>query len=57
MTLEARKHKAAQNFAVLRHIAVNLLGQEKTKKLGMKNKQFLAAMDNNYLSKALKYAS
>lgn len=48
-----RKDNAPQNFAVLRHIAVNLLGQEKSKKLGMKNKQFLAAMVHNYLSKVL----
>jgi len=48
-----RKDNAPQNFAVLRHIAVNLLGEEKSKKLGMKNKQFLAAMDNNYLAKVL----
>jgi hypothetical protein len=32
---------------------VNLLGKEKTKKLGIKNKQFLAAMDENYLTKVL----
>ncbi|MGB3760463.1 MAG: ISAs1 family transposase [Rivularia sp. (in: cyanobacteria)] len=48
-----RKDNAPQNFAVLRHIAVNLLGKEKSKKLGIKNKQFLAAMDNNYLAKVL----
>ncbi|MFH7028219.1 MAG: ISAs1 family transposase [Heteroscytonema crispum UTEX LB 1556] len=48
-----RKDNAPQNFAVLRHIAVNLLGKEKSKKFGIKNKQFLAAMDNNYLSKVL----
>jgi len=48
-----RKDNAPQNFAVNRHIAVNLLGKEKTKKLGTKNKQFLAAMDNDYLSKVL----
>ena len=48
-----RKDNAPQNFAVIRHIAVNLLGKEKTKKLGTKNKQFLAAMDNDYLSKVL----
>jgi len=48
-----RKDNAPQNFAVLRHIAVNLLGKENTKKLGIKNKQFLAAMDNNYLTKVL----
>ena len=48
-----RKDNAPQNFAVLRHIAVNLLGKEKSKKLGTKNKQFLAAMDDNYLAKIL----
>ncbi|MEM1395170.1 MAG: ISAs1 family transposase [Cyanobacteria bacterium P01_H01_bin.150] len=48
-----RKDNAPQNFAVLRHIAVNLLGKEKSKKFGIKNKQFLAAMDDNYLAKVL----
>ena len=48
-----RKDNAPQNFAVLRHIAVNLLGKEKSKKLGIKNKQFLAAIDDNYLTKVL----
>jgi predicted transposase YbfD/YdcC len=48
-----RKDNAPQNFAILRHIAVNLLGQEKSQKLGIKNKQFLAAMDDNYLAKIL----
>jgi predicted transposase YbfD/YdcC len=48
-----RKDNAPQNFAVLRHIAVNLLGQETSKKLGIKNKQFLAAIDDNYLAKVL----
>ncbi|MEO1433493.1 MAG: ISAs1 family transposase [Cyanobacteria bacterium J06633_8] len=48
-----RKDNAPQNFAVLRHIAVNLLGQEKSKKFGIKNKQFLAAMDDSYLAKVL----
>lgn len=51
-----RKDNAPQNFAVLRHIAVNLLGREKSKKLGTKNKQFLAAMDNDYLSKILEWS-
>ena len=48
-----RKDNAPQNFAILRHIAVNLLGQEKTKKFGIKNKQFLAAIDDSYLAKVL----
>ena len=51
-----RKDNAPQNFAVLRHIAVNLLGKEKSKKLGLKNKQFLAAMDTKYLSLVLEGA-
>lgn len=45
-----------ENFAVLRHIAVNLLSKEKRVKGGIKNKQFLAAMDNNYLTQLLALA-
>ncbi|OUL23767.1 hypothetical protein BV375_25095 [Nostoc sp. 106C] len=48
-----RKDNAPENFAVLRQIAVNILGQEKRVKLGIKNKQFLAAMDNKYLERLL----
>ncbi len=48
-----RKNNAPENFAVLRHIAVNLLGRETTPKRGIKNKQFRAAMDNEYLLKVL----
>jgi predicted transposase YbfD/YdcC len=48
-----RKDNARQNFAVMRQIAVNLLGKEKPVKRGIKNKQFLAAMDNNYLERVL----
>nr|WP_225226340.1 ISAs1 family transposase [Komarekiella delphini-convector] len=51
-----RKNNAPQNFAVLRQIAVNLLGKEKRVKRGIKNKQFLAAMDNNYLVRVLALA-
>jgi predicted transposase YbfD/YdcC len=51
-----RKDNAPQNFAVLRQIAVNLLGKEKRVKRGIKNKQFLAAMDNNYLLSILALA-
>lgn len=52
-----RKDNAPQNFAVLRQIAVNILGQEKRVKLGIKNKQFLAAMDNKYLERLLELAA
>ncbi len=51
-----RKDHAPQNFAILRHIAVNLLSKEKRVKRGIKNKQFLAAMDDNYLAKVLALA-
>jgi predicted transposase YbfD/YdcC len=51
-----RKDNAPQNFAIIRQIAVNLLGKEKRVKRGIKNKQFLAAMDNNYLLRVLALA-
>jgi hypothetical protein len=40
----------------MRRLAVNLLGREKSHKRGVKNKQFLAAMDNEYLTKVLSAA-
>jgi predicted transposase YbfD/YdcC len=51
-----RKDNAPQNFAVMRQIAVNLLGKEKRVKRGIKNKQFQAAMDNKYLERVLSLA-
>lgn len=48
-----RKGNAAQNFAVLRHIVMNLMNQEKSSKLGMKNKRLKAAWDEKYLEKVL----
>ncbi|WP_442940600.1 hypothetical protein [Nostoc sp.] len=50
------KYNAPQNFALLRQIAVNLLNEEERVKCGTKNKQFLAAMDNNYLATVLALA-
>jgi predicted transposase YbfD/YdcC len=48
-----RKGNAAQNLAILRHMAVNLLKQEKTAKGGIKAKRLQAAWNNDYLVKVL----
>jgi len=48
-----RKDNALQNFAVLRHIAGNLLQQEKSVKTGIKNKRLRAEWDNKYLEQLL----
>jgi predicted transposase YbfD/YdcC len=48
-----RKGDAPENMAILRHIAVNALKQEKTKKLGVKNKRLSAGWDETYLARIL----
>lgn len=48
-----RKGYGAQNFAILRHIALNALKQENTAKVGIKNKRLKAGWDERYLSKVL----
>ena len=48
-----RKGNGAQNFALLRHIALNLLKQESTCKRGIKTKRLKAGWDMDYLSKVL----
>jgi len=51
----ARAGYSAENLAVLRHIAVNILKADKTKKLSIKTKQKCASWDHPYLLKLLQF--
>jgi predicted transposase YbfD/YdcC len=48
-----RKDNGPQNFTVLRHIALNLLKQEKTSRRSIKGKRLQAAWNSDYLEKVL----
>lgn len=48
-----RKDLAPQNFAVLRHIALNMIKKETTLKKSIKSKRLRAGWDNDYLLKVL----
>jgi predicted transposase YbfD/YdcC len=45
--------KGAENLAVLRHIALNVLQQDRSSKQSLKQKRFRAALDPNYLLRLL----
>ncbi len=49
----ARVGHSAHNLAVVRHIALNLLRQERTARCGVKAKRLLAGWDESYLRKVL----
>ena len=48
-----RKDNAPANFAVLRHIAINIIGQNKSRKLSVRSKRFLASLDEEYSNELL----
>ena len=48
-----RKENAPQNMAILRHLALNRLGQERSAKVGVKIKRSRAGWDQAYLEKIL----
>ncbi len=48
-----RKDNAPANFAVLRHMAVNIIGQNKSRKLSVRSKRFLATLDEEYSNELL----
>lgn len=48
-----RKDNAPENFAILRHLALNLLSREKSLRGSVAMKRYRAGLDNNYLAKVL----
>ena len=48
-----RTGHAPENLATLHHIALNLLKQERTEKLGIKNKRLAAGWDHDYLLRVI----
>ncbi len=53
MIPELEKIMPLKTSAIIRHIALNLLKQEKTLKVGVKNKRKNAGWDEQYLLKVL----
>jgi hypothetical protein len=48
-----RQGNSAENFSILRRIALNLFRQDKSVKAGIKNRRLLAACDDAYRQKLL----
>lgn len=48
-----RKGDGAENFSIIRRIALNLLKKEKTEKVGIETKRLRAGWDNDYLKKVM----
>jgi predicted transposase YbfD/YdcC len=52
-----RVKSAAQNFAVLRRISINLLKQDTSSKVGIKTRRLKACADETYLAKLLGFSA
>ena len=52
-TNAAKEKNSAENFAMLRHLTLNLLKQEKACKRSIAGKRLLAGWDESYLEKVL----
>ena len=50
---QIRKGHADANFSSLRRTALSLLKNNRTKKVGVKNKRLIAALDDSYLTEVL----
>ena len=48
-----RKGHADANFSVLRRMALSLLKNNKSRKVGIKNKRLIAALHEDYLTEVL----
>jgi len=48
-----RTGHAPENFAIIRHLALNLLRQDTSRRAGLANKRFRAALDTSYLRSIL----
>jgi hypothetical protein len=53
MALRIRMDHGPENFALIRHIALNLLQQERSFKGSIKTKRLKAGWNNAYLAKVL----
>jgi len=52
-----RKDHAAENMVALRHVALNLLRQEPSRRISLRQKRLLCGLDENYLLTMLSRAT
>lgn len=49
----SRKDNSAHNLAIVHHLALNLLKQETSRRIGIKNRRLRAGWDNDYISRVI----